>query len=142
MTVPDRPQWAALPRGLIVLLTVAASVISIAGLQAFASVLGPVVLALVLTIAVHPIFVRLRRRGTPTWLAMTVMLLAVFAIVLGIAVSLAFSLGQLATVLPSYQPRFAMLVSETTAALGRSASGPTRCGLRCRASTSGPSREW
>lgn len=124
MTVPDRPQWAALPRGLIVLLTVAASVISVAGLQAFASVLGPVVLALVLTIAVHPIFARLRRRGTPTWLAMTVMLLAVFAIVLGIAVSLAFSMGQLATLLPSYQPRFAVLVNETTAALAEIGIGP------------------
>jgi AI-2 transport protein TqsA len=120
----DRPQWAALPRGLIVLLTIAASVISIAGLQAFASVLGPVVLALVLTIAVHPVFAGLRRRGTPTWLAMTVMLLAVFAIVLGIALSLAFSLGQLATLLPSYQPRFAALVGETTAALAEVGIGP------------------
>jgi predicted PurR-regulated permease PerM len=89
MTTSDRPQWAAPPRGLIVLLTVAAAVITVAGLQAFAAVLGPVVLALVLTIAAHPVFVRLRRRGTPSWLAMTAMLLVMFTIVLGIAVSLA-----------------------------------------------------
>jgi AI-2 transport protein TqsA len=132
MAVSDRPQWAALPRGLIVLLTIAASVSSIAGLQAFASVLGPVMLALVLTIAVHPVFTGLRR-GVPSWLAMTVMLLAVFAIVLGIAVSLAFSWGQLATLLPSYQPRFAMLVNEATAALAEAGIG----GDQVRAALSG-----
>jgi predicted PurR-regulated permease PerM len=54
---------------------------------------------------------------------MTVMLLAVFAIVLGIAVSLAFSMGQLATLLPSYQPRFVMLVNEATAALAEAGIG-------------------
>jgi hypothetical protein len=38
MTASDRPEWAMLPRGLIVLLTIAASV---AGLQAFSTVIGP-----------------------------------------------------------------------------------------------------
>ena len=75
--------------------------------------------ALVLTIVVHPVFIGLRRRGVPSWLAMTVMLLAVF----GIAVSLAFSMGQLATLLPSYQSRFAMLVNEATAALAEAGIG-------------------
>jgi hypothetical protein len=44
MAVSDRPQWAGLPRGLIALITIAASVISVADLQASASVTGPVVL--------------------------------------------------------------------------------------------------
>jgi predicted PurR-regulated permease PerM len=73
----------------------------------------------VLTIVVHPVFIGLRRRGVPSWLAMTVMLLAVF----GIAVSLAFSMGQLATLLPSYQSRFAMLVNEATAAFAEAGIG-------------------
>jgi AI-2 transport protein TqsA len=110
---------SGLPRGLIVLLALAATVITVAGLQAFASVLGPVLLALVLTIGVHPIFTRLRRRGWPTWAAATVMILSAIAIVLGMAVSLALSLAELATVLPTYQPKFAALESQIVDALGR-----------------------
>jgi AI-2 transport protein TqsA len=109
---------AGLPRGLIVLLTVAAGVITVAGLQAFSAVLGPVLLALVLTIAVHPVFTGLRRRGWPSWAALTVMISAAVAIVLGIAVALALALARLATVLPSYEPRVAALVADATAALG------------------------
>jgi AI-2 transport protein TqsA len=109
---------AGLPRGLIVLLTVAAGVITVAGLQAFSAVLGPVLLALVLTIAVHPVFTGLRRRGWPSWAALTVMITTGVAIVLGIAVALALALARLATVLPSYQPRVAALVADATAALG------------------------
>jgi AI-2 transport protein TqsA len=80
MAVSDRPQWAALPRDLIALMTIVA--ISAADLQASASVIGPVVLALVLTIAVHPVFTGLRWRAVTSWIAITVVLLAVFAIVL------------------------------------------------------------
>ena len=51
---------------MIVLLTLAATVITVAGLLAFAAMLGPVVLALVLVVAAHSVFARLRRRGAPT----------------------------------------------------------------------------
>jgi AI-2 transport protein TqsA len=47
------------------------------------------------------------------------MQIVMFAIVLGIAVSLALSLARLATVLPTYQPRLAMIVSEVTTALAQ-----------------------
>jgi AI-2 transport protein TqsA len=117
-----RPRFgpvSALPRGLIVLLTFAAAVITVAGLQAFRSVLGPVLLALVLVIGVHPISARLRRRGWPPWAAATAMILASIAIVLGMAVALAVSLAELATVLPTYQPRFAALEAEIADALAR-----------------------
>jgi AI-2 transport protein TqsA len=52
-TAPTTPRWL-LPRGLIVLLALAATVVVIAGLRAFAEILGPVFLALMLTVAVHP----------------------------------------------------------------------------------------
>jgi AI-2 transport protein TqsA len=106
-----------LPRGLIVLLTIAASVVSVAGIRALASVVAPVVLALMLTIGVHPIFAGLRRRGWPPWLASTVTILSAIAIVLGIAVALAVSLAELATVLPSYEAQFNALMAQITAAL-------------------------
>jgi predicted PurR-regulated permease PerM len=104
-----------LPRGLIVLLALAAMVVVVAGLRAFAEILGPVFLALMLTVAVHPLIPRLRRAGAPTWLAVAVTLLTVFAIVLGLAASLALSVAQLATLLPTYQDRFAALVQDAVA---------------------------
>ncbi|WP_246106206.1 AI-2E family transporter [Pseudonocardia kunmingensis] len=106
---PGSPRWP-LPRGLIVLLALAAMVVVIGGLRAFAEILGPVFLALMLTVAVHPLMARLRRAGAPTWLAVAVTLLATFLIVLGLAAALALSVAQLATLLPTYQDRFAGLV--------------------------------
>ena len=46
--------------------------VSVLALQQFASILAPVLLALVLVIAVHPLTGILRRRGVPMWLAMTI----------------------------------------------------------------------
>jgi len=114
---PPAPRWP-LPRGLIVLLALAAMVVVIAGLRAFAEILGPVFLALMLTVAVHPLTNRLHRAGAPRWAAVTVSLLSVFVIVLGLAASLALSIAQLATLLPSYQDRFAGLVQDLVAWLG------------------------
>lgn len=48
------PIWS-LPRGVIVLLGSAALIVTVAGLKAFADILGPVMLALMLTVAVHPL---------------------------------------------------------------------------------------
>ena len=109
-----RASGSALPRALIVLLTLTGAVITIAGLQAFSSVLGPVLLALMLTIGVHPICASLRRRGWPIWAATTLMILASMAIVVGMAVSLALAVAELATVLPTYQPQFAALEAQLT----------------------------
>jgi AI-2 transport protein TqsA len=116
------PPWL-LPRGLIVLLALGSAIIVIAGMRAFAGVLGPVLLALMLTVAVHPLLVAARRRGWPSWAGVTAGLLAVYTIVLGLAVSLAYSLAQLATLLPRYQGRFTELVAQATAALAERGIG-------------------
>lgn len=118
MTTPGTPPvppasagWA-LPRGLIVVLATAGLLGATLGLKAFSSIIAPVLLALVLVIGVHPLTGILRRRGVPQWLAVTVSLLALFAIILGLAASFAVSVGQLATLLPAYQDRFTALVTD------------------------------
>ena len=116
MNDPRFRAWP-LPRGLLVMLGLATSVIAVAGMKAFASVLGPVLLGLVLTLSVHPLLALLVRHRWPRALATTVTLLVTLGIVVGIAVSLALSFAQLATLLPSYQSRFAALVTETADAL-------------------------
>ena len=73
VTDPDaatEPRWM-LPRGLIVLLGMTGLLVTILALQQFAAILAPVLLALVLVIGFHPLIGILRRRGAPTWLAVT-----------------------------------------------------------------------
>ena len=117
------PAWP-LPRGLIIVLGLGAAVVVVAGLQAFAEVLGPVFLALMLTVAVHPLIDLLRRAGFPSWLAVTVTVVAVVGMLLGLAIALVLSVGQLATLLPQYQSQFSALVDEVTADLARLGVGP------------------
>ncbi|WP_067690891.1 AI-2E family transporter [Nocardia jejuensis] len=100
-----RVSWS-IPRGLIVLLASASAVVSIAGIKVFAAIVGPVFLALMLTVAVQPIQSWTRRRGWPSWLGMAMALLAAYAIVVGLLAVLVVSAAQLATELPEYSTRF------------------------------------
>ena len=93
-------------------------------LQQFSSILAPVLLALVLVIGVHPLTALLRRRGVPQWLAVTITLLAVFAVVIGLALSFAVSIAQLGTILPMYRDQFAILVTDLRDWLATLGVGP------------------
>ena len=106
-----------MPRGLIVLLGMTGLLVSVLALQQFASILAPVLLALVLVIGVHPLTTLLRRRGVPMWLAVTITLTTVLALILGLAAALALSVAQLATILPTYQDSFNRLVDDLRSVL-------------------------
>ncbi len=71
-------------------------------MKSFSGILGPVFLALMLTIAVQPIQEWVRRRGWPRWIGMLGALVAVYAILLGLVGALAVSVAQFATLLPQY----------------------------------------
>ena len=58
----DAGEWA-MPRGLIVMLSAGAAVLVVAGLRAASEIIGPVFLAVVLTLAISPLGRNLRRRG-------------------------------------------------------------------------------
>lgn len=92
----------ALPRTVVVLLGAAAAVVVSAGLAAAAGIVGPVALALVVVIVVHPLHGRLRRVGVPGWLATTALLLAVYGLLLALSAVLVVSGARLVTVLPAY----------------------------------------
>ena len=106
------PAPSTLPRGVIVLLGTAAAVVTAAGLRGFAGIVGPVFLALILTIAVSPLRRLLVRRGLKRWLAALIALVVVNVFLLGMAAALAFSVAKLATLLPTYQDKFAQLVDD------------------------------
>ena len=71
----DTESRSMLPRGLIGLLGMTGLLVSVLALQQFASILAPVLLALILVIGVHPLTGILRRRGAPMWIAVTISLI-------------------------------------------------------------------
>jgi predicted PurR-regulated permease PerM len=102
------------------LLTLASIVAVLAGMRAAAPVIGPVFIALLITIAWSPGSVRLRRHGWhPTVAALTGIVLGVIALTIFVAL-VWMSLVQLQERLPEYQPRVAAIqqtIAERLAAL-------------------------
>jgi predicted PurR-regulated permease PerM len=92
---------ASLPRGLIALVALAAATITVAGLRSAAGIVGPVFLALVLTIAAHPIRTRLAARGVPGWLGTVAGMLAVYVILFALATALVVAVARFATLVPT-----------------------------------------
>jgi AI-2 transport protein TqsA len=113
-----------MPRGLIVVLGGTGILIGVLALRQFAEIIGPVLLALVLVVGVHPLTGFLRRRGAPMWLAATTTLVALILVIFGLATSLALSVAQLAALIPTYQDSFTALVNNLRAWLGSFGVGP------------------
>ncbi|MBF6244796.1 AI-2E family transporter [Nocardia elegans] len=96
--------WS-LPRGLIVMLSVAGAVVAVMGMKAFAGVLGPTFLALMLTMAVQPVQTWVQRRGWRPWIGMVAALFLVVLILLVLIGALVLSVAQLASELPKYSDK-------------------------------------
>lgn len=101
------------PRALLLLLGLAATFIVIAGMHTLQGLIGPVFLALVLTILMHPLR-RLIGRRLPNWAATVICLLAMYAVLIVLAVSIAVSAARFATLLPTYRAQFSSLVDDAT----------------------------
>lgn len=113
-----------MPRGLIVVLGGTGILVGVLALRQFAEIIGPVLLALVLVVGVHPLTGFLRRRGAPMWLAATTTLAALVLVIFGLAASLALSVAQLATLIPAYQDSFTALADDLRVWLGSLGVGP------------------
>jgi predicted PurR-regulated permease PerM len=99
------------------LLTVASTVVVLAGMRAAAPVLGPIFIALLISIAWSPGSIWLRSRGWPGPVAaLTGIVLGVIGIALFVLLVWT-SLVQLQDRLPEYQPRVEALMGEITARL-------------------------
>ena len=108
-----------LPRTLVILLELAAAVVVAGGIRAAAWLVAPVFLALVIVITVHPVHARLRARGLPSWAATTLLVLAVYGVLLVLAGVVVVSVARLATLLPSYAAEVNALLASATAELAR-----------------------
>ena len=105
------------PRGLIILLGIAAALVVALGMRQFANILGPVFMALVLSIAVHPIHRLAARYHLPAWLGMILSLIAVYLIVFGLFAILVIAGIQFASLLQSYGPQFQAFLQDASQAL-------------------------
>ncbi|NMH96983.1 AI-2E family transporter [Pseudonocardia acidicola] len=116
-TGPGAPAAPTLPRGLIVLLGAAAAVVVIAGVKEVAWLLGPILLAMIIVIAVSPVQRWTRRHGWPSWLSTLVLVLAVYAVIVALVLTVVVSVAQLATLLPTYATQIQNLLKNITDAL-------------------------
>jgi AI-2 transport protein TqsA len=92
----------AMPRVLIIVVGSAAAVVVVAGMRAIPDIIGPVFMALVLTITVNPIRGWMIRHGASRGLASFVVFLAVTAIVVGLFAAAVVGIVQLAHLMPQY----------------------------------------
>ncbi|MFZ2526537.1 MAG: AI-2E family transporter [Rhodococcus sp. (in: high G+C Gram-positive bacteria)] len=88
------------------LLAGAAAVVTMAGIRTFAGIVGPVFLALILTVAMHSVQIRLDRRGFRPWIGMVAAVVTVFAFLIGLVGALVLTVAQLASELPQYADSF------------------------------------
>jgi AI-2 transport protein TqsA len=109
---------------MVILVGAAATVIVVAGVQAVAWLIGPAFMALIVVIAVAPVQGWLRRHGWPGWATTVVVILLVYAILLGLALGIIFSVARLATELPKYASAADGLVTSATAQLAALGVGP------------------
>ncbi|TQF66123.1 AI-2E family transporter [Rhodococcus spelaei] len=96
----------------------AGAVVAVAGIRAFSGVVGPVFLALMLTVAVQPLGNWLQRKGAPRSIAVVATLTTVNLVLLGLVAALVLSIGQLATLLPDYADKADQLVADVQSWLG------------------------
>ena len=114
--VPNLPA-ASYPRGLSVILGVAGALVALLALRELAWLLAPVSLAFMIVLLVHPLHARLRTQRLPSWLALLLLLVAIYAVVIGLVAVLVFSIARLAGLLPAYSVEAAALLQRMSAVL-------------------------
>lgn len=87
---PDK-QASTMSPGLKVLLTLAAAVIVLAGMSLGRDIIGPLAVAAVIVIICHPVRHPLERWGWPRWIATTAVIVVSYAVLLVMALMLAYA---------------------------------------------------
>jgi len=95
---------------------VAALTIALAGARSIQEIIGPVFLALVLTVTLHPIRIWLEGRGVKQVLASIIMLVTTYALLIVLTLALMVSVAQLAALVPQYSDQ----IQESAASAGDS----------------------
>jgi predicted PurR-regulated permease PerM len=84
------------------MLGLASGVVVLFGMRQVQDILAPIFLALVLVISVYPLRTWLVKRGAPRWLATLLVIVGVYAILLGLVAAFVIGIARLADLLPQY----------------------------------------
>ncbi|GGL33408.1 AI-2E family transporter [Phycicoccus endophyticus] len=93
----------ALPRGVLILVGLAAATVSVAGLHGVSGILGPAFLAVVLCIAAAPVRSVAERLGAPAWVGTLLTVLVVYLVIVVLAGSMVVAAARFAALVPDYQ---------------------------------------
>lgn len=96
------PRRATVPRPVVGVAVLAGVLITVLALRELAWLVTPAMLAVVIVALVHPVHAGLTRRGVPGWIALVVLLLAVYGVLLVLVAVVVYALARLATILPDY----------------------------------------
>ncbi|MFZ2015501.1 MAG: AI-2E family transporter [Nocardioides sp.] len=102
MTASSASFRSTIPRGLMIMLGLAAATIAVLGMKAISGIIAPTFLALVLVICVQPLRGIMMRKGAPGWLAAIVVILTVYLILILLITAMVVCLAKLATLAPTY----------------------------------------
>src|SRR5262245_3718926 len=94
----------AMQRATIILLGLAAAAVASLGIYAPAGILPPFILALILTICVHPVRVWLEKKGVPRGIATGSVIIVVFGLLAGFIGLLIVAAANFAALLPQFAP--------------------------------------
>ncbi len=111
LSANQRP--AGLPRVLLVLIGVAAALLSLALLKEVGGIIAPIFLAVNLVITAYPLHRWLVSKGTPSWLSAMVLLLTVMVFLLAAVAGLVWSVGAMVNELPKYTADYWRLYQDT-----------------------------
>jgi AI-2 transport protein TqsA len=111
------PSTAVRSATLPLLLGAAALTIVLAGMRSLSDLVGPVVLALVITVTVHPIRRWLDQTRLPGWVTSLLMLLAAYLLIVGLTLALVVSVAQLAALIPTYTSELSARAAEVGSTL-------------------------
>jgi predicted PurR-regulated permease PerM len=120
------PVTTSLPRGVVILLGAAAAVIAVGGMFVASWLIGPLLLALIIVIAVTPVQGWLRRQGWPAWAATLSLVVIIYGTLVVLAVFLVASVSQLGALLSQNAGKSQQLVASVTAALAKVGIDPAQ----------------
>ncbi len=112
---PPEAVTRPLPRGSVVLITLAAAVVVAIGMSAIRGVATPLLLTLILMICVQPVRTALRRRRVPEALATVSVVGVLFGLLAGFVVLVLIAVSQFVNMLPAYQDQLAAIRTDLAA---------------------------
>jgi predicted PurR-regulated permease PerM len=104
-----------LPRPIVVMVGLATVFVVVAGLRGLSEIIGPTFLALVLTIAAHPMRRWVAGHGLPGWVGSVLAILVIYGGLVGLTLAMLVAGARFASLLPTYQQELQRLLDDALA---------------------------